>query len=94
MEYIDVQWLHQNSQDPIRLVSEVDAQRYEIRKLEFFRNGVVGYASKLSATDGTSLGELPIPSLAEINMSPEFNGLTITKAAFEALWQSHAPGRV
>ena len=94
MEYIDVQWLHQNGEYPIRLVSELDAQRYEIRKLEFFRNGAVGYASKLHATDGTDLGKLPVPPLAEINMSPEFNGATITAAVFESLWQSHASGRV
>ena len=42
--YIDVEWRHELPPEPIRLASEIDAHRMEIRKLEFFRGGSVGWA--------------------------------------------------
>jgi hypothetical protein len=81
-------------EDPIRLVSELDAQRYEVRKLEFFPSGVVGFACTGQHSEGTELGELPVPPLAEINSSPEFTGISIAGAAFEQLWLEHVSRRV
>ena len=37
MRYIDVKWLHQNPEYPIRLVSEIDSDGYEIRSWNFYR---------------------------------------------------------
>ena len=90
MEFIDVQWIHDDPEDPIRLVSELDAERYETRKLEFFANGVVGFASPSESFGGTGLGVVPVPPLSEINADPEFAGVAITAAQFEALWARHA----
>lgn len=36
MTYIDILWHHSSGNDPTRLVSELDADRCELRKLEFF----------------------------------------------------------
>ena len=33
-------------EDPYRLVSELDSERFEIRKLEYFKNGVIQYADE------------------------------------------------
>ncbi|APP76214.1 DUF6881 domain-containing protein [Xanthomonas vesicatoria] len=94
MEYIDVIWHHEEHQDPIRLVSELDAQRYEVRKLEFFRSGAVGFAFIGQHSEGTELGELPVPPLTEINASPEFSGIPISGKAFEQIWHEHVSRRV
>ncbi len=94
MEYIDVIWHHEGNQDPTRLISELDGQRYEVRKLEFFRSGVVGFACAGQHSEGTELGELPVPPLAEINASPEFSGNSIVRAAFDQLWHEHVSRRV
>ncbi len=91
MEYIDVEWIHKSATDPIRLVSELDNRRYEIRKLEFFPGGKVGFASQHQNSPGTELGTAEVPPLAEINKSPEFNGATIRTQVFESLWAAHAP---
>ncbi len=92
MEYIDVEWLHQNAGDPVRLVSELDGSRHETRKLEFFLDGRVGYASQRCNSPGTELGEaVPFPALSEINQSPEFRGVTISSQDFERLWAANAP---
>ena len=90
MEYIDVQWSHTNQEDPFRLVSELDDQRYETRKLEFFFSGLVGYASEAGDTENTSLGTAPTPSLEEINADPQFHGVSIQRQIFESLWRQHA----
>jgi len=86
MKYIDVRWLHENELDPIRLVSELDAENFEARKLEFFRDGSVGYASESGASRGVELGVAPVPSLEEINHDEEFQGIEISKFDFEKLW--------
>lgn len=88
-EFIDVQWRHQSDGDPTRLVSELDEMRMETRKLEFFEDGRVGYASADHTAHGTELGLLPIPPLAAINADPQFVGTNITAAEFDALWFKH-----
>lgn len=90
MRYIDVQWIHENSQDPIRLVSELESERNEVRKLEFFRYGTVGIASSSRTSAGTRLGETPVPALEEINSDPQFHGVEIERHEFEELWNKHA----
>jgi len=90
MEFIDVRWRHNIATEPIRLVSELDDERYETRKLEFFSDGRVGYASSDSSLYGTLLGDVPVPPLAEINSDPEFSGAIISAGEFETLWKQHA----
>lgn len=90
MEFINVAWLHNDQSDPVQLVSELDAQRHETRKLEFFPNGRVGFASSTHSSACTELGILPGPPLSEINSDPRFQGPIIAASQFEALWLEHA----
>ena len=89
MEYISVIWKHSHRDEPVRLVSELDEERFEIRKLEFFPDGSVGFASMEGESAGTRLGEVTVPPLAEINEDPEFESVAITKNEFDQLWQEH-----
>ena len=89
MRYIDVNWLHDLDEEPYRLVSEIGPDQYEIRKLEFFRSGKVGYASSIARTENTNLGIAEVPTLEEINSQSEFNGQNISKQQFEQLWQKY-----
>jgi hypothetical protein len=90
MEYIDVLWMHPHDSEPMRLASELDQNRMEVRKLEFFSDGRVGFASVDVSIYGARLGEVPAPSLDEINQDPQFRGVSITGLAFEELWRVHA----
>jgi hypothetical protein len=92
MEYIDVAWSHHSSKDPVRLVSELNEARLELRKLEFFRDGSVGVAFAGGSTADTRLGIEPVPQLAEINADVQFSGVRIGAGDFEALWAEHGPG--
>ncbi len=91
MKYIDVQWLHENSEDPVRLLSELDQDGYETRKLEFFSDGCIGFACASAASLGVELGSAPVPPLGVINASEEFNGVEIAPADFEVIWSRVAP---
>ena len=86
MTYIDVLWHQQEPDYPVRLVSELDDDRYETRKLEFFGDGRVGFADSEVSREGTELGEAPVPPIAQINVDPQFTARETTAAAFEDLW--------
>jgi hypothetical protein len=89
MEYIDVSWRQNNEDYPVRLVSEIDDNRYEIRKLEFFTDGRVGFASRTHRSAGTELGDQAVPPLTQINADPEFDGIAIIASEIESLWAMH-----
>ncbi|MBY0241496.1 MAG: hypothetical protein K2X55_19505 [Burkholderiaceae bacterium] len=90
MTYLDVLWLHTNDQLPVRIVSELDAQRHEVRKLEFFRNRGVGFAERDFAFGGTELDAAPLPELEQINADPQRHGAEICAWEFDVLWLQHA----
>jgi hypothetical protein len=92
MQYLKVQWTHDFPGDPVWLYSELDDDRWEIRKVEVFRDGTVGFAAPGEASANTRLGETPIPPLDEINREEEFEAREIDAAEFERLWsRRHLP---
>ena len=87
--YIRVRWLHSSPDDPIELWRELDADRDEVRKIEMWRDGRVGYASLHVEAGGTRLGKVPVPPLAVINLDPEFQPEAISMADFEDCWEKN-----
>ena len=71
---------------PILLYSELDDERWEVRKVEVFSDGSFGYANRATSRGTTFLGLEPIPTLSEIAANPEFEPVAITKDEFEAIW--------
>jgi len=86
MEYLKVEWLHSNDQYPILLFSELDEDRMEIRKVEQYRDGKVGFADHEGATCNTQLGIEPLPFIEDIAADPEFLPTRITRKEFEEVW--------
>jgi hypothetical protein len=86
MTYLKVEWLHNFEDEPIELLSELDGERYETRKVERFRNGFLGFAGPDGASGSTMLGEKATPPLAEIAADPEFRVASISKDVFERAW--------
>ena len=92
MTYLHVRWTHAGETDPVEMYAELDADRYEVRKVEVFRDGrVVGVGSAGSTSKSTRLGELPVPPTVEIATDPQFDPREITREQFEAAWRG---GRV
>jgi hypothetical protein len=86
MRYIKVIWKHQQRDDPIRLYSELNDESWEVRKVEVFRDGFLGYASRSESRGSTFLGLVPVPPLAEIAADPEFEPKEIEKGEFDEMW--------
>ena len=90
MRYIDVRWIHDNREDPIRSLSEIGEDEFEKRKLEFFVDGSVTFASAGDHSGNTELGTMEIPPLDEINEDREFEGIEISRSDFEGLWLKYS----
>src|SRR5262245_38184841 len=93
--YIKVEWIHAFVDEPVLLYSEVDAHGWEIRKVEVFADGRVGYASATERAQSTmtELSLEPLPPLDEIASDPQFRPIAITKKEFEEVWFQRKPRR-
>ena len=70
------------------MLSELDDERWETRKIEIFPDGSKGYATRTEESGRTFLGERPVPPLAEIAADPQFILGKISEDEFEAAWSS------
>jgi hypothetical protein len=86
MKYIEVRWKHQSPDDPVMIYSELDADSWELRKVELYADGRKGFADSSREVGGSMLGLEPLPELAEIAAQPEFEPSEITPSEFEAVW--------
>jgi len=87
MKYIHCLWIHSFAEEPVVLVSELDDNRLEIRKVEYGRNGNVDTADENTPSSNvTQLSLYPIVSLEEINSDKQFFATEITKEEFENHW--------
>ena len=89
MNYIQVKWKHSFSVEPVLIYSELDEERWEIRKVEVFPDGHRGCASAAGSFDGTRLGTEPVPPLTEIAADPQFEPSEISREEFERVWANH-----
>lgn len=74
---------------PIRLVSELGPDRFETRKIEFWADGRIGYASNDGASRDTDLGDAPVPTIQEIHLLGEFSAKEIDARSFQQLWDRY-----
>ncbi|RAY81729.1 hypothetical protein DP196_25065, partial [Enterobacter hormaechei subsp. steigerwaltii] len=70
----------------IELYSEIDDSRYEVRKVEVFSTGDLIFSDESTPINITTLGELPLPSLSEINKDSQFKAIYIDAVEFENIW--------
>jgi hypothetical protein len=87
MRYIKVVWNHSLPTEPVLLYSELDDNRWELRKVEQFRDGTLGYADSDVKSDRTRLSIEPLPSLSQIALQSQFIPLEISREEFEAIWR-------
>lgn len=92
MEYLKVRWTHENRSEPVLLMSELDADRYEIRKVEVFADGRLGFAGVDQSSDETALGENPMPGKSDIAVDPQFTVEESDSEEFEWAWLAALSG--
>ncbi len=87
--YVRVEWVHDFQDEPRFIYSELDDERYEMRKIEVFKDGSMTKVSTDNPESGsTSLADQSMPSLEEINADEEFHAQEISAVEFNALWNS------
>jgi len=60
MTYIRVRWIHTFPDEPVLLFSEIDGQRWEARKVDFFSDGRLGYADRFHNSQETLFPGVPL----------------------------------
>ena len=88
--YVRGEWFHDFADEPRFFYAELDDERYELRKVEVFKNGKTVRASTevLKRDPMAPLSDQPWPSLEEINAHEEFHAQEISAADFEDLWNA------
>jgi len=86
MQYIKCLWEHNFPSEPVLLYSEIDDDRYETRKVEYYADGSFGIASEAVEIGATALGTVPVPPIEKINNDPEFLASDISMEEFEEVW--------
>ncbi len=95
MEWIKISWQHEHLIEPFEIYMELNSLRFDIRKIELYKDGSFGYAHDNVEFNGTKLNEQPFPSIEEYNIDgalfeKEWNeklfAKRITENEFEKIW--------
>lgn len=93
MGYLKVVWVHDLPDEPVWLYSELDEARFEVRKVEVYRDGRRGFADRTRSVGGSMLGEMPTPLISEFGNDPEeFEVSEIEAEEFELEWSAAVSG--
>jgi len=88
--YLRVEWKHIHADDPVMLYSELDEDRWEVRKVEVFADGRMTYAGGTGSSGHTRLGEVQVPSVDEIAKNAGLTPVAISREEFETSWEKAA----
>jgi hypothetical protein len=87
MTYLKLKWLEAGEKYPVWLYSELDAERWETRKVDVFADGTMAWADETTDDEmNTALGSTPAPTFQEIANDPEFEAEEISREQFEVIW--------
>jgi hypothetical protein len=86
MNYVLVKWIHSFPSEPVLLYSEIDENRWEVRKVEVYADGHCGYASSEGGFSGSILGQVQFPPVAEIAEDKQFEPCELSQEEFEHIW--------
>ncbi|KNC66271.1 DUF6881 domain-containing protein [Pseudoalteromonas ardens] len=92
MNYIKVKWVHNFTDEPVWLYSELNDSREETRKVEIFPDGSYCYAYDEKSSGTTLLSITPLPTLEEIAEDPQFLPEEIQIGEFEEAWAKAVSG--
>lgn len=86
MDYVLVEWFHNLEDEPSEIYSELDQDRREVRKVEFFKNGLCfSYGGERGGRE--ALADVPFPKdLRTLNRPGEMEAHSITSSHFQAVW--------
>lgn len=86
MRYICIEFETYEDRVPQTIYSEIDDLGYEVRKIEIYFDGTVGYASYEREVGKTLLADQMIPTVDDINIEKDVRAIHLTNKEFESLW--------
>lgn len=90
LKYILLKWLHNLEDEPYLIYSEINDQRYEVRKIEVYKDGTIHKCDEQIADPQIKLGDVEFPeNLDEINQYKQFYAKYISQEEFESIWNSN-----
>ena len=87
MIYLKVHWNHDSEIQPVAFYCELADDRMEVRKVELFADGSLGYADERRSSGRTLLSALPMPTMDELAAGPNYDPHIITRDEFEDIWR-------
>lgn len=87
MDYVLTEWDHDLDDEPYLVYSELDDGRMEVRKVEFFRNGICFSYGGERGNEG-ALSDVPFPEDLRTVTGPagEYRARAITRQLFQEIW--------
>ena len=87
MDYVLTEWDHDLDDEPYLVYSELDESRMEIRKVEFFRNGIC-FSYVAERGNGGALSSVPFPEdLRKITgEAGECRAKAVSRQLFQEIW--------
>ena len=87
MRYLLAEWTHQEEDEPYRIYSEMDEERRETRRVEFYRNGITFSYGGERGNEG-ALRREPFPEDLRDLQTPEgeFSAREISPGLFYEIW--------
>lgn len=89
MEYVMAEWDHDLDDEPYRIYYELDGSRREVRRVEFYRNGITfSYGGERGSEDALSPDPFPA-DLREFHPEPDegvFTARNISPGLFYEIW--------
>ncbi len=92
MRYTFVRWIHSTPTEPVLLLSEIDDDGFEFRKVDIYSDGRIALATRTSSDGATFLSYEKYPELTEINSSAEFDAISGSADVFEWFWRLAVAG--
>jgi len=86
MRYLKVRWIHDYLDEPLLIYSEIDADGFEVRKVEVLRDGRMHFADEGYSEGGCELSTEPLPSNEEISSDKQFELKEISRDDFNKIW--------
>jgi len=85
-EWLRIEWKHDHPDEPVTLYVELDANRWETRKVDVYVDGRMDFADSERRTGTTWLAEKLCPSVEEIESDPVFQVAVVPREEFERVF--------
>lgn len=87
MQYWKVRWIHEFNTEPYLIYGELTSELEEIRKVQVYKTGKLGYASMNGIEYLAISSECNWSPKEEIELDSQFVVEVISKNEFEKIWE-------